>query len=390
MLKTMDTDTTKLIDTKEIIKNLLSKLSKKERDIISRRFGLKKKKKETLETVGQLHGLTRERIRQIENATIKKINKLDNLEENLKTLSSEVEQLLKEHGGIMEKEYLFHILNTFSPVEKSSEHYHVEKNHYDFLLSKLLNEFFEELKVSAKFKKAYKLKHEKLAHLEEIAEELTSKIVELKRTINTEDIIDLALSSDSYLKHSDKFSKDSKFDITSYWKDEIFDEDSEKVHNNKAIYSVLQAVSDLEQNKFGYWGVHNWGEVKPKTINDKIYLILKYVAKPMHFVKIAEKINEVGFDKKVANPATVHNELILDERYILVGRGIYGLKEWGYKEGIVADVIREILEENGPMLKENIIEKVLENRLVKKTTINLALMNKDRFEKIDNKYQIKK
>jgi hypothetical protein len=74
----------------------------------------------------------------------------------------------------------------------------------------------------------------------------------------------------------------------------------------------------------------------------------------------------------------------------LIGRGIYGLKEWGYKEGVVADVIRDILTESGPLSKDEIIKKVLENRMVKNTTINLALMDKDVFEKVGEKYQVKK
>jgi len=94
------------------------------------------------------------------------------------------------------------------------------------------------------------------------------------------------------------------------------------------LYSLIQAIKNLEQNKFGEWGLANSGEIKPKTVNDKIYLILKHNGKPLHFTEIANKINEVGFDKKKANAATVHNELILDDRYCLTSRGTYGLKEW--------------------------------------------------------------
>jgi len=90
----------------------------------------------------------------------------------------------------------------------------------------------------------------------------------------------------------------------------------------------MQAVKNLEQNKYGDWGIADWQEIKPKTVNDKIYLILKHEGKPLHFTEIANKINEIKFDKKKANAATVHNELILDGRYVLISRGTYGLKEW--------------------------------------------------------------
>lgn len=110
----------------------------------------------------------------------------------------------------------------------------------------------------------------------------------------------------------------------------------------------------------------------------------------MHFAEIAGKINQVEFDKKQANTATVHNELILDKKYVLVGRGLYGLKDWGYQKGTVADVIAEILNEAGAaMSRDEIINKVLEKRLVKKATVILALMDKDRFEKADGKYKVR-
>ena len=107
----------------------------------------------------------------------------------------------------------------------------------------------------------------------------------------------------------------------------------------------LQAQStDIEQNKFGDWGHSEWRDVKPKTINDKIYLVLKNNGKPMHYQDIGKMINETGFDGKSVNTATVHNELILDDKYVLVGRGLYALKEWGYTKGTVADIIADILE----------------------------------------------
>lgn len=377
------------LNTNEIIKSLLGKLSKKEKDIISRRFGLKDSERETLEAVGKLHNLTRERIRQIENSTIKKLKDLKDLKEALVELNVKTSSIIAEHGGLAEREYLFHLLNTFSPVECKSKDYDVEKNHYDFLLSRIMNDDFEEVKNSEIFKHSYKNKGATLEHLEDMAKELISRVEQMKEVAKTDDVINSLTSSDTYNTHKDKLPTVSELDVSSFWKDALYEEDHDIVHNNKALYSLLQAVRDVEQNKFGFWGLFHWEEVSPKTINHKIYLVLKNEGKPMHFVDIAKRINEVCFDRKIANAATVHNELILDAKYVLVGRGIYGLKEWGYKEGVVQDVIREILKENGPLTKDEIVNKVLENRLVKRTTISLALMNKDAFEKVGDKYQSK-
>lgn len=381
------------LNATEIVNNLLGELSKRERDILTRRFGLHGQGRETLETVGAAHELTRERIRQIENSSIKKLQLLKNLEDYVDTLKKVITQLLEEHGGVMEKIYLLELLVKFSANGESRDSLkeEIHKNHLDFLISKLLHKHFEEFSSSKNYLSSYILKYQNLDHLETIAEELLGKIREMKTLYKTEDIIDIVKELESYNQHREKFNANNNIDISTILGGDLFNEDSEKINNNKPVYSILKTLKQLEQNKFGYWGIYDWREVRPKTINDKIYLVLKNNGKPMHFEEIAKRINEIGFDSKKANAATVHNELILDKKYILVGRGLYGLHDWGYKEGTVADVIIEVLQEAGkPLNKEEIISKVLNKRFVKKATIILALMNKDKFNKIDDKYELKK
>ena len=66
---------------------------------------------------------------------------------------------------------------------------------------------------------------------------------------------------------------------------------------------------------------------------------------------------------------------------MLVGRGLYALSEWGYVSGVVRDVIRKILEKNGPLTKEEVIDKVLKERYVKENTIVVNLQNQRYFKK---------
>jgi len=373
----------------EIVNNLFSELSDRERDVLSRRFGLRNGNKETLEKVGGVHSLTRERIRQIEANSIKKLRQLDKLAEYVDTLKKVISQLLEEHGGLMERHYLLEALVGFSADSSGDEEEIVHKHNLDFLIAKLLHDEFEEVSNSKFFLDFYKLKHQTLDHLEQLAGELVSKIEETKKTLNTKELISLSQELEGYNKNKDKFDINYNIDISQILKSDLFKEEAEVINTNKILYSLLRALKKVDQNKFGDWGINDWRDIKPKTINDKIYLTLKNHGKPIHFVEIADKINVIGFDKKKANAATVHNELILDDKYILVGRGLYGLKEWGYKEGTVVDVIKEILREsNGPLTRDEIIEKVLDKRVVKKTTIVLALMNKDMFKKISNKYQL--
>jgi DNA-directed RNA polymerase delta subunit len=121
-----------------------------------------------------------------------------------------------------------------------------------------------------------------------------------------------------------------------------------------------------------------------KEVGDKAYLVLKQHNKPEHYSEITNLINKAKFDARVAYKETVHNELIKDKRFILVGRGIYALSEWGFKPGVVADVIKEILvEAQKPLPKDKIIEEVLKKRHVKKNTILVGLSNKQYFKKVD-------
>lgn len=381
------------LDAVDIISNIFNKLNERERDILSRRFGLYGKEKETLEEIGNVHKLTRERIRQIENASINKLFKLENLGEHLNTLKSVINQLIDEHGGMVEHDYLLNNLINFSVgnIKKPGKAEEIHKNHIDFLIAKLLHNEFEEVSDSKYFKNYFKFKYQTLEYLEKLAEELLEKIRETKKIFKTAEVIELAKEFVSYKENPDKFNISNNLDISHIFKNDLFEEDIDLINSHKPIYSILRAARNIEQNRFGHWGLVDWREVRPKTINDKIYLILKNHGKPLHFVEIAGKINEIGFDEKKANAATVHNELILDDKYILVGRGLYGLKEWGYKKGTVSDVIVEILRgAEEPMSRDEILEKVLGQRLVKKATVSLTLMNKDKFEKVEGgKYKLK-
>ncbi|MFC1678529.1 sigma factor-like helix-turn-helix DNA-binding protein [Patescibacteria group bacterium] len=379
------------LDAVEIINNLFNELTDREQDVLMRRYGLHGKGKETLESIGSAHQLTRERIRQIETTSIKKLQQLKNLEDYINTLKKVIIQLLEEHGGLVEKEYMLNLLVNFSinGLRTKAEDEIIHKNYLNFLITKLLFNEFEELNNSKHFLPAYKLKYQSLDHFEEIVVELLEKVQELKDVLKTEELIKHTISLDTFGKHKDKILTENRIDISKVLKSDLFEEKHDVINKYKPIFSLLKAAKKLEQNKFGHWGLDKWRVIKPKTINDKIYLVLKNHGEPMHFVEIADKINQIEFDNKRANAATVHNELILDNKYVLIGRGIYGLKEWGLKEGTVSDVIEDILSDTvSPLSKDEIIQKVLDKRLVKKATIILALMNKDKFAKDAGKYKL--
>jgi DNA-directed RNA polymerase delta subunit len=166
---------------------------------------------------------------------------------------------------------------------------------------------------------------------------------------------------------------------------------TEREHlTDDVVVSYLNVATTIERNPFGEYGLRSWGTIVPKRMHDKILLVMRKHGKPMHFQEITQKINEIGFDHRQAYPPTVHNELILNSEYVLVGRGIYALKEWGYKPGVVADVLVELLREAGqPLTRDELITKVLQQRMVKKNTVALALTNKNKFVRTpDGRYTL--
>ena len=157
---------------------------------------------------------------------------------------------------------------------------------------------------------------------------------------------------------------------------DLFSKQVEGFSQDRLLHFLLVSKS-IRQNVFGKWGLAEWSEIKPRGMREKAHLVLKTSAQPLHFRDIAKMIDEYGLHgtkKKKSHPQTVHNELIKDQRFVLVGRGIYALSDWGYKKGTVKDVITEILREAGkPLSREEIVERVFEIRQVKKSTVVINL-----------------
>ena len=157
--------------------------------------------------------------------------------------------------------------------------------------------------------------------------------------------------------------------------------------DKETAHRYLKISKTVAQNKLGEWGRTSSPNVKTRGVKDYAYLVMRASGSPMHFREVAEAIFKT-FAKKT-HTATTHNELIKDERFVLVGRGVYALKEWGYKSGVVREVITDILKKEGPMDKEDIVEKVLKERYLKKNTILVNLMNPKNFRKLaDGRYTV--
>ncbi|NQU77102.1 hypothetical protein HQ544_00205 [Candidatus Falkowbacteria bacterium] len=344
---------------KETIGRLFDVLGDQEQEILRRRYALLEveiAKRQTLEAIGKEYSLTRERIRQIENRAIKKIKERDDFKDVVTPFTGVVNQILEEYGGVMEENFLIDKLIEISPVNsKDTKKVNFEKQAILFMIDKLIDET-EKVASSDYFTSGWRTKASDLENFKGILDSLHNFIESKGDPINKEKLV-------SEFKKSSPEVKDLA---------------------EKVIHSALEISSRTKSNPFNEWGLVEWKKITPKRMGDKILLVLEKHTKPLHFTEIADLINKHKFDKKVAHPATVHNELIMADDFVLVGRGIYALKKWGYKTGLVSDVITQTLREQGPLTRDEIIEELLSQRMVKEGTVILALSDKNRFKKLDD------
>lgn len=348
------------VDPSSVVADLLSKLSPREADILKRRHGLSGNEPETLESIGSLYKITRERIRQIARGAELKLQKSPKYAKTVSIIEGYTRHILEMKGGLSTEDDLFAEI-----LSSNSSHNSHARRSLRFVLRSLSSKFVY-LPESEFMRSSWIIKYSTHELFENVINEALSVFDELGVPVHWSVFWSKFQERPIMLKHR-------------------------QVLTDIVVQSYLHVSTQIAQNPFGEWGKTEWARVNPRRISDKIYLVLNNAHKPMHFSEIANAIEGLKFDAKRANAATVHNELIIDPRYVLVGRGMYGLAEWGLRSGVVSDVVRRILRDaHEPLAREEIIRRVMKERMVKTTTITLALSNKQNFHRrADGRYELK-
>ena len=340
---------------KMVCPSLLSDLNPRTRDVLQRRYGLTSLPPQTLEAIGRDFGITRERVRQITDDGMIQIQRRIQDDSRHSEPFKYLLGMLKRSGQLR-REDVFVRDAILEPSENP--------NHAVFLLH--LGSDFAKHKESLDTHAFWTTNKEALNELVSALNTIKTYFEQKKEVASIEEIAKL---------YNSKFKNNT---------------------TKQQLMSYLEISKDIMQSPEGSWGLSKWPEVNPKGIRDKAYLVLRASKKPVHFTEVAKMIEEfqktfsLG-SKKACLPQTVHNELIKDKRFILVGRGTYGLSDWGLKSGTVKDVIINVLSGSGrAMTKDDIIKKVLKERAVKENTIVLNLQNKKYFTKDSKgKYKLK-
>ncbi len=339
----------------QLMDEMLLVLSSKEKEVMIKRFSLDSKPRLTLEKIGQKFAVTRERVRQIEKIALTKLRRTVQ-NSKLQTINELASAFIRNNGGLsLESNILAEILNAIgsdSTIDGSI-----------IRLSLNINPSLVKCEKNNELHAFWRVKEMSTKDVQRVIEAGIQKLQEAGDVVGFEQIAEQI-------------------------KNTLVEEG--KTYDLATILSALEVDKRLRKTKEGF-GLNTWRHINPRSIRDKAYIVLKKINQPLHFVEIANKIIESGFDKKVVTVQAVHNELIRYEQFVLVGRGLYALKEWGYKKGTVSEIIESLLKKKSPMTKQEIINGVLKQRQVKKGTISLNLQKNDEFVRVGRAvYALKK
>lgn len=313
------------------------------RDVLEKRFGLKSRRM-TLEAIGRDYKITRERVRQIEAEALKQVGKEDNISE-FNPLFRAIEEHVRSHGEVMAEP---HLLTTLVGA----------RNHNHVLMLLGVGRLFHKFPESDSLHCRWAISKDAAEKAEQVLNRTVAHLEEAGRPVSKDVLVTIL----------GRFAKDT-----------LGTEPQRHV-----LDSFLASSKLIRANPFEEHGLVSWPTISPRGVKDKAYVVLEKAGKPMHFTEVAQAINRTGWSKRKAHPQTVHNELIKDSRFVLVGRGLYALGDWGYEPGVVRDVITSILQgSSGPLSKDEIIRLVSEKRFVKAPTILLNLQNRSLFRRTE-------
>lgn len=337
----------KKINYSQIYQKFTKGLSPKTKDIFDRRFGVKTDEPETLEAIGKTLGITRERVRQIEEAGFTFVRK--NNKEALDAIYADFADYFKEQGGFKKEENVLEELGG--------------KNQRPYILFLLtLGEQFSKVAEKKDYHYFWSNIPNPQEKVKDTLNSLVSQMQKIGKPIPVKDFYTQVASSQGL--------------------------------SEPATLSYLEISKRIQPSRDGALGLVEWPEIKPRGVKDKAFLVFKKHGKPLHFTEVAKLIDKFDYNmpNKKTYPQTVHNELIKDGRFVLVGRGTYALSEWGYVPGTIKDIITNVLKgKNEAMHKDEVVKQVLAQRLVAKNTVLMNLNNKRHFDKDSNdKYFIRK
>lgn len=340
-----------MLSAPKIVNALFSALAPRQKEVLVGRFGLKSGEEATLAAIGDKMGVTRERVRQIEKSALDSLKKEVVKNSVCAQILHQEKRELKNAGGVMGQDVLLRHASDFVSD--------LDANYLNLLLEASGAFYF--YPEDENYSSFYYLTKDDLSAAANFIDGWAAKLWECKTKI-------LAGEYKAMLADFIKFSGVNKPHAENY----------------------LSITKKVRANSYGDLGLREWPEINPSATRDRIYLVLKKGGQPLHFATIAKTINDAGLSSQKALAPTVHNELIKNNRFVLVGRGIYGLREHGYEPGVAREIIQKVLKKNGPLHPREVVEHVGKQRFFKPNTVIINLQNRNYFERLaDGKYRVR-
>ena len=334
----------------KMIQGVLRGLDTRSKDVLSSRFGLDRAETFTLAKIGEKYGITRERVRQLEAVAVRAATHAFTNDKTFAGFVSVAQKALRRNGGAQRNDLFCAALATTTLAGSGHVPSAVVQNQIRFLLETLGG--FGYASDDAQCHSFWYLSREHRQRTMGAVDRLAA-LFGSQRTV-----LAAAGGSEKLLKD---FAKKEGM-------------------SNDAVAQHTFVSKRFAKNIFGDFGLADWPEVQPKTARDWAHLMLKKEGKALHFSDIAKRVNGVR-DRRVHHQ-TVHNELIKDPGFVLVGKGMYGLREHGYEPGVAREVIHRVLKTHGPLASAEVVKKVLETRFYQPNTVLINLQNKKHFVRL--------
>ncbi|MDP3795105.1 MAG: sigma factor-like helix-turn-helix DNA-binding protein [bacterium] len=346
------------LNASALTRQLLVSLPKRMVEVLERRFGLVKGRCETLEAIGHSHDITRERVRQIEAYALGVLRRSE-IKKLMLPFVADARLYFERYGGLRRRDLaLADLAQRWGNGKNGSFE-------AEFILEASKDFYYQG--ETASTQAFWALDRNAVRRSGEFIRALMQLFKEERRLLNADELV-------QYL-HKARQRVYGKATL-----------------GTEALLAHVEIAKGIAKNPFGMYGLSAWSEVSPRGVRDFAYLVFRQLARPLHFREVAKHMNEMLALKRHAHEQTVHNELIKDQRFVLVGRGIYALREWGYEAGTVREVLATILAQSAKALsKEEIMERMKGQRLVKENTVFLNLQNRKYFVRLaDGRYSVRK
>lgn len=325
----------------KVTKKLLKDLQNRMHTVISERFGLETGIRKTLESIGAKYNITRERVRQLEKHALGLVRQSKSYDET-QAVFTELKNTIDALGGVVHEQQF---LETMYPNDV------VNQNHLHFYLTVADN--FNKGKGDEDFHDHWFTDPIVAAHVREV-------LKTVHQTLQDHELLEEAQMVDRIMGH------------------ELIQAMPPEKVTPATVLRWLDISRAVGKNSLGYFGLSKSRNISTRGVKDLAYLVLREHGSPLHFREITQTISNTF--KRPVNTATAHNVLISDDRFVLIGRGVYALASWGYQRGSARDVIRSVLlAESHPLSRQEIIDKVMKERHLKPNTILVNLQNPQYF-----------